>query len=107
MTSRLTKAVPAVLLLLLGVFAHARANAAATPESPRLAALKRALESGRREALGEFWLEVSRAGAPLVEPVGGDAQNLLVTFLRQDNSAGKFVAVFPFARVNPLPHLFA
>src|SRR5918912_1455610 len=92
-------------MLLFCVFAQARG--AATPESPRLSELKRALDSGRGEALAEFWREVSRAGAPLVEKVEGDEENLLVTFLWRDGAAGKYVAVFPFARVNPLPHLFA
>ncbi|MBV8859450.1 MAG: DUF3327 domain-containing protein [Acidobacteria bacterium] len=101
MKGRWSSAILAVLLC--GVCARA----AAAPESPRLAALKSALESGRTEALGEFWREVERKGAPLVEPVRGDEQNLLVTFLRRDGAAGKFIAVFPFARVNPLPHLFA
>jgi enterochelin esterase family protein len=85
----------------------AQVTAGQTPESPRLSALKSALESGRGEALGEFWGEVTREGAPLVEPMKGDEQNLLVTFLWRDKADEKFVAVFPFARVNPLPHLFA
>ncbi len=89
--------------LLFAVLAHAQA----APESPRLSALKTALESGRGGALEEFWREVERAGAPLVEPLKGDDRNLLVTFLRRDGAAERFVAVFPFARVNPLPHLFA
>ena len=76
-------------------------------DSPRLAALKKGLESGDRNALEEFWRQVSREGAPLIEPIQGDAQNLLVTFLWRDSVAQKFVAVFPFARVNPLPHLMA
>lgn len=92
-----------LLVLLCGVCARG----AGVPESPRLLTLKQALESGRGEALGEFWLEVARSGAPLVEPVRGDEQNFLVTFLWRDKAAEKFVAVFPFARVNPLPHLFA
>jgi enterochelin esterase family protein len=101
MKGRLSSAMLAVLLC--GVFARA----AERPESPRLSALKSALESGRGEALGEFWREVAGAGAPLVEPIQGDDQNLLVTFLWRDRAPEKFVAVFPFARVNPLPHLFA
>jgi enterochelin esterase-like enzyme len=92
-----------LLVLLCGVCARA----AAAPESPRLSGLKSALESGRREALAEFWREVARDGAPLVETLKGDEENLLVTFLWRDAAAEKFVAVFPFARVNPLPHLFA
>ena len=108
-TYRLVNAI--LPLLLVGLLAPLRAAAQAvagqTPESPRLLALKRALESGRGDALGEFWRGVEREGAPLVEPIKGDDENLLVTFLRRDGAAEKFVAVFPFARVNPLPHLFA
>jgi enterochelin esterase-like enzyme len=100
-----------LMLLLVGLLAHARAAAQVVggrePASPRLLALKSALESGRGEALGEFWRGVEREGAPLVEPIKGDGGHLLVTFLRRDGAAEKFVAVFPFARANPLPHLFA
>src|SRR5215210_5911776 len=95
-----------LLVLLFVALAHARAAAQATPESPRILELKRALGAGRAEALEEFWREVARGGAPLVEPIQGDDRNLLVTFLRRDGAAAKFVAVFPLARVNPLPHLF-
>jgi enterochelin esterase-like enzyme len=100
----------ALTLLLACALTHlhaaAQAFAGQMPESPRLAALKRALESGRGEALEEFWREVSREGAPLVEQIKDDDEHLLLTFLRRDGAAEKFVAVFPFARVNPLPHLF-
>jgi enterochelin esterase-like enzyme len=102
----------ALTLLLACALAHVHAAAQTVvgqmPESPRLSALKRALEEGRRggDALEEFWREVERAGAPLVEPLKDDDESLLVTFLRRDGAAEKFVAVFPFARVNPLPHLF-
>ena len=109
MTSRLTSSI--LPLLLVGLLAPARAAAQVVagqaPESPRLLALKSALESGRGGALDEFWRGVEREGAPLVEPIKDDDENLLVTFLRRDGAAVKFVAVFPFARVNPLPHLFA
>lgn len=102
----------AVLLLLFsGLVASPRTAAQFTVvqplDSPRLAALKRELEAGRAVALEEFWREVSRTGAPLVEPVEGDERNLLVTFLWREDAAQKFMAVFPFARVNPLPHLMA
>ncbi|MBV9926166.1 MAG: DUF3327 domain-containing protein [Acidobacteria bacterium] len=90
-----------LLVLLCGVSARA-----AAPESPRLLSLKSALESGRREALAEFWRGVEREGAPLVEASRGDEESPLVTFLWRDQASEKFVAVFPFARVNPLPHLF-
>jgi enterochelin esterase family protein len=101
------KLVSLSLLLLSVLLTPARPAAAQAPESPRLAALKGAVEAGRAAALAEFWREVGRAGAPLVEPLKGDDRNLLVTFLWRDGAAEKYVAVFPFARVNPLPHLFA
>lgn len=109
MKRRVKSSLPPLLLLAVLVSARAaQADAVQAPESPRLRALKSALESGRGEAaLGEFWREVESEGAPLVEPVEGDDENLLVTFLRRDGAAEKFVAVFPLARVNPLPHLFA
>lgn len=109
MTGRVSSVLlPVLLLLLFAALAPAQVGAGQTPESPRLLALKSALESGRGgDALGEFWREVEREGAPLVETIAGDKENLLVTFLRRDGAAEKFVAVFPFARVNPLPHLFA
>lgn len=109
MTRRLTNSIPAVLLLGLLAHVHAAAQAAAgqAPESPRVLELKRDLGSGRAGVLEEFWRGVSREGAPLVEPIQGDERNLLVTFLWRGGAAEKFVAVFPVARVNPLPHLFA
>lgn len=73
-------------------------------ESPRLQTLKRRLELGDPDALAKFWREVEDGGTPLVETIGGDSRNLLVTFLwraRED----KYVAVFPMARVNTLRHL--
>ncbi|HEX8293291.1 MAG TPA: alpha/beta hydrolase-fold protein [Pyrinomonadaceae bacterium] len=102
---------PLFLSLLFVVPAHGRAGARAAgseePESPRLSALRRALGEGRGGAVEEFWREAAREGSPLVESIKGDEENLLVTFLWRDGAAEKYVAVFPFARVNPLPHLFA
>ncbi len=99
-------------LLLYGALATshaaARPEAPGPPESRRLASLRKEIESGGGVgALSQFWREVERQGTPLVEPVEGDDQYLLVTFLWRDAAAQRFVAVFPFARVNPLPHLFA
>ncbi len=92
--------------ILLALLCGVCARGAAPPESPRLLSLKNALAGGRREALAEFWREVARDGAPLVETLKGDEEHPLVTFLWRDAAAEKYVAVFPFARVNPLPHLF-
>jgi Enterochelin esterase, N-terminal len=49
--------------------------------SPKIHALKKELELGNNAALGDFWREISACGTPLVEPIEGDDQHLLVTFL--------------------------
>jgi enterochelin esterase-like enzyme len=71
-------------------------------DSPALRALKKALDEGRAGALEDFWREVGRRGAPLVEPIEGDGENVLVTFLWRAPAGERYVAVFPFARPNPL-----
>jgi len=73
--------------------------------SPRVLALQREIEKGHRDALEEFWSEISKAGAPLVEPIAGDSENFLVTFLWRAKEENRYIVVFPFARPNPLPHL--
>lgn len=49
--------------------------------SPRIATLRGNVENGHVEALQDFWSEISRDGAPLVEAIEGDEQHVLVTFL--------------------------
>ena len=49
--------------------------------SPRLAALIKNLGTGDGSALESFWQEVTRQGAPMIEPMKGDERNVLVTFL--------------------------
>jgi enterochelin esterase family protein len=49
--------------------------------SPRIAALRRALAGGDRDALPAFWRSVAERGTPLVEPVPDDTRYALVTFL--------------------------
>jgi len=62
--------------------------------SPRLIALKKALEAGDRTALESFWQEVTRTGAPLVEPIAGDDRNVLLTFLWRAKEETRNVVVF-------------
>ncbi len=79
MTRRLKSSLLLLLFvvgLLAPVGAAAQTAVGQAPESPRLLALKSALESGRGgDALGEFWREVEREGAPLVEPLKGDEES--------------------------------
>jgi len=49
--------------------------------SPRLINLQESLAGGRSTALDIFWQEISLRGTPLVEPIAGNEQDLLVTFL--------------------------
>jgi enterochelin esterase-like enzyme len=49
--------------------------------SPRISALKQQVEVGNIAALDAFWREVAAEGTPLIEPVEGDDQHALVTFL--------------------------
>ena len=48
------------------------------PASPRLAALQDRLKSGDREALDNFWKELSERGAPIVKEVPGNDRDVLV-----------------------------
>ena len=52
-----------------------------TNSSPRLSALKKEIEGGNPAALEAFWQEVKKRGTPIVETIGGDDRNALVTFL--------------------------
>ena len=52
-----------------------------TMASPRLEALRQKLEAGTVKALEAFWQEIAAQGAPLVEPISGDAAHSLVTLI--------------------------
>ena len=50
-------------------------------ESPRIRALRAAVREGNQQSVTAFWEEIRKLGAPLIEPIEGDAQNMAVTFL--------------------------
>jgi hypothetical protein len=50
-------------------------------ESPRIQALRASIERGERDSVTSFWQEVRTAGAPLIEPIPDDRENMAVTFL--------------------------
>ena len=50
-------------------------------ESQRIRALRASVERGERENVNAFWEEVKRVGAPLIEPIAGDRENMAVTFV--------------------------
>jgi enterochelin esterase family protein len=51
------------------------------PVSPRLAGLQHELEAGSVASVVAFWHEVAQQGTPLIEPIEGDGEHVLVTFL--------------------------
>lgn len=62
-------------------------------QSPRLAALHERLAQGDDEALEVFWREVSQQAAPLIEPIEGDLDHSLVTFVWRGGEKSQGVAV--------------
>ena len=64
--------------------AHAVAD---EPASPRVAALEHELGRGNASALEEFWQRVKAEGAPLIEPIVGDDDHSLVTFVWRGDGA--------------------
>src|SRR2546427_747820 len=71
-----------------------RVQTAQEPISPRLAALRKALENGDRAALEKFWQEAAAQGAPIIEPIQGDDRAMLVTFLWRAKEETRNVLVF-------------
>jgi len=54
--------------------------------SPRIATLKKDIELGNRAAVTQFWEEIRRKNAPLVEAIPGDDHSSMVTFVWQGRS---------------------
>src|SRR5262245_46566734 len=61
-------------------------------ESPRIAALAKELQSGKKAALEQFWKDL-RDKAPLVEPIPGDARHAWVTFVWRGDAKTRRVHV--------------
>src|SRR5467141_93086 len=70
------------------------------PLSPRLAALRDRLKSGDRDALNNFWKEISERGSPMIEPAAGSDRDMLVTMLWRAREETKNVFVFRLGDVN-------
>jgi enterochelin esterase-like enzyme len=76
-------------------------------ESPRIRALRAAFERGEPRSVDSFWKEVKKAGAPLIEPIPGDQENMAVTFLwkGRPNTHNVMVLWIPYAGVTPDEYL--
>jgi len=64
------------------------------PLSPRLVSLANKIEEENPTAANNFWHEISQKGTPLVEPIEGDPENALVTFLYPGDKDVNNVVVF-------------
>jgi enterochelin esterase family protein len=62
--------------------------------SPRIAALRGQIESGKTGAVDQFWNEVNRNGAPLIEAIPGDPTDSFVTFVWHGDSETRNVVIF-------------
>ena len=72
-------------------------------ESPRIRALRAAVERGDRGSVNTFWEEVKKEGAPLIEPIPGDRENMAVTFLwrGRPDTHNVLVLWLPYAAAAP------
>ena len=76
-------------------------------ESRRIQALQASVQRGEKESVNSFWEEVKKAGAPLIEPIAGDRDNMAVTFLWRGKPDAHNVMVLwtPYAGVVPDEYL--
>jgi enterochelin esterase-like enzyme len=70
----------AAFILILVAFRIGLLHAQEMPQSPRLAALNKAVISGNTAAVATFWQEITQQGTPLIEPTD-DKGYVWVTFL--------------------------
>jgi enterochelin esterase family protein len=77
--------------------------------SPRIATLASALAAGDRASLAEFWQALTERGTPLMEPIPGDPQHSLVTFVWRaagEGTAPAVVSAMPGKdTTDPMEHL--
>jgi enterochelin esterase family protein len=78
-------------------------------ESPRIRALMASVQHGEQDSVDSFWEEVKKAGAPLIEPIAGDRENMAVTFLWKGKPDTRNVLVLwlPYLGVAPDEFLMA
>jgi enterochelin esterase family protein len=77
--------------------------------SPRIQALEASVQHGERDSVNSFWEEVRKAGAPLIEPIPGDRDNMAVTFLWKGlpDTRNVMVLWLPYAGAAPDEFLMA
>jgi enterochelin esterase family protein len=78
-------------------------------DSRRIQALQAAIQRGEKDSVNSFWEKVMTTGAPLIEPIPGDQNNMAVTFLWRGKPDTRDVAVLwiPYVGVAPDQYLMA
>jgi enterochelin esterase-like enzyme len=78
-------------------------------KSQQIQALQASIQRGEEGSINAFWEVVSKAGAPLIEPIAGDQNNMAVTFLYRGKPDTRNVMVLwlPYAGVAPDEYLMA
>jgi enterochelin esterase-like enzyme len=71
--------------------------------SPRMASLRKEVEAVNSNAVTNFWHEIEKEGAPLIEPLKDNNTDNLVTFLWRGTTETRnvFILWFPFAAAKP------
>jgi enterochelin esterase family protein len=71
--------------------------------------LQASIQRGEKDSVNSFWEEVRKAGAPLIEPIVGDRDNMAVTFLwkGKPDTHNVMVLWIPYAGVAPDEYLMA
>ena len=75
------------------LFAGAMELPAQELESPRLGVLRRVIAAGETGVLERFWRQIAQEGTPLVEPIEGSKDDVLVTYLWRGDAETKNVLV--------------
>jgi len=77
--------------------------------SPRLAALRKAVEAGNRDAVAAFWRAIEKEGAPIFERPEGNDRDTLVTFLWRGTPSTRNVMILwgPYAMARPADYQMA
>ncbi len=70
------------------------------PLSPRLQALQERIKSGDRDALSNFWKEITERGTPMIEPAPDNDRDVLVTMLWRAKEETRNVFVFRLGDVS-------
>jgi enterochelin esterase family protein len=62
--------------------------------SPKIKILEKAVLSGENKVIAEFWAEIEKNGAPIIEKIPNDDENVLLTVVWKDRGDIETISVF-------------